>query len=824
MAVDRFQLTVEATTRGEQDLARLESAINKFSVAAEKSEKRTKDFGVSAEAAGQKIREAFQNPLQTAGDSLTGLLNKLGPAGAGLTAVGAGAVAASAGIFALAKAFGELYEQQANNALRLGVSINDYALLSKASENAGLGADALVGTMKGLSKALAENSDEGKKAKEGLDRLGVAGTDAFGAVRPINDLLLELSDRFGEIRSPAERAELAIKVFGRAGMEILPLMNGELRQQIQTLKDLGVGWDEAALRQGKATDELMDRFTTKWDQIVKRTKQLGAQAFLNVVDNDAQWRASQQQAAAARQEQSVRGFNLVTGRLVPRMFGPGGSNDPWRVRDESLAAQYDAKQRRDSEAAAEASKKAAEAAKKAADEAAKIAERIAKYNADVLDYVQRRPISTGGTGIQGLNPAGPNGIMRFNRPSLLRAGESAFGGFMGLDPALIEKQREAQRVELDYQTRKIQLLAGPGGELAAVRQITELRLAAARDEVERLQIRRDAELQILEIQRARTAELKADGSQIFDAITAGGGGLANYAKGFGLGIGRTIFSNTYSQFAGGLMGKMSVTSNPESMLGKILQGTPFGANPAAQAGQVQLTAGQIQLQAGMKMLTAASMMGGTGGLAAGGALPSSIAMLNPFFSGGGSAGSSLPASVAMLNPFYKGGGGSGSTMRTIGLAGAAAGAGLGIYSGIQQGGASGTLTALGSAAGGVAAILPALSKTLSLAGPIGGAIAIGATLAMAFLPDPKEARRRSLDEQAKQRAYEDATGVEYATDNYGRRTDYTKRGDTRVYLSVSAMDAQSIIDRQEDIGEAVRQALSSYPPLTLDIKGATLGA
>ena len=76
--------------------------------------------------------------------------------------------------------------------------------------------------------------------------------------------------------------------------------------------------------------------------------------------------------------------------------------------------------------------------------------------------------------------------------------------------------------------------------------------------------------------------------------------------------------------------------------------------------------------------------------------------------------------------------------------------------------------------------------------------------------------------QAKQRAYEEATGIEHTTDIYGRQTDYSKRGDTRVYLSVSAMDAQSIIDRQEDIGEAVRQALTSYPPLALDVRGAAL--
>lgn len=816
MAVDRFQLTIEAATRGEQDVARLEAAVNKFSAAAEKSGAKTKEMGNSFEGAGDKIRTAFADPLGSAGEAIESLFSRLGPTGAAIGALATAAAAAGAGVLALAKGFGDLYEQQANNALRLGVTIREYSQLSQISQEAGLSGDALVATMKGLSKALSDNSTEGRQAKAALAELGVAANTVEGEARPISELLGDIASRLGKIEEPARRADLAIKILGRGGMEVLPLMTEELRQQLIELDRAGYGWNRYSEEVGKSTDRAFDRVNRRWSEIKKMAGELASEAVLIASSPRPGLALSGRIAAREQIAENLRverGIALSRAGLGTVLRGPSGVSDA-RLRQMGAEAN-EAAQRR----AAIASEAAAKAAEKAANEAAKIAERIAKYNADVIDAVMRRPIGAGSRSLTASAAALNPGISFIGGPSLLRAGERAFGGPMGMDPASLERRAQVARDEADYQARKVQLLSGPGGELAAVQQVTAIRLRALEDEInygatafdierQRLQIRRDGELQILEIQRARIAEQKADGAAIFDALTAGGAGVKRYATGFGMGIGRTIFSNAYSQFASGTMGKLSLTNDPNSMVGKILAGTPFGANPAAQAGQVQLTAGQLQLQAGTKMMAAASMMGGGG-----------MGMLGGFGIGGGST--ALPASVAMLNPFYKP---SGNMARNIGLAGAGIGAGLGVMSGIGSGGAGGALTAIGSAAGGAAAILPALSSSLALAGPIGGAIAIGATLAMAFLPDPKEARRRSLEEQARQRAYEDATGMEFATDIRGRTVDYSKTGSLRVNLTVNAMDAQSIIDRQEDIGEAVRQALTSYPPLALDVRGAALGA
>ena len=112
MAVDRFQLTIEAQTRGEQDIARLEAAVNRFSAAADKGAAKTKEMGASMEGAGETIRNAFQNPLQAAGEAVENLFARIGPAGAAMGTFTTAAAAAGAAVLMMAKNFGDLYEQQ----------------------------------------------------------------------------------------------------------------------------------------------------------------------------------------------------------------------------------------------------------------------------------------------------------------------------------------------------------------------------------------------------------------------------------------------------------------------------------------------------------------------------------------------------------------------------------------------------------------------------------------------------------------------------------------------------------------------------------------
>ncbi len=95
--------------------------------------------------------------------------------------------------------------------------------------------------------------------------------------------------------------------------------------------------------------------------------------------------------------------------------------------------------------------------------------------------------------------------------------------------AFIERARQAAQASVDYQVRKVQLMTGPGGELEAVRRITELRLAGLEQqrrmgmenlefEMRRADILRDAEMEVLEQQKRRFDDIKEQAGRVFDAL------------------------------------------------------------------------------------------------------------------------------------------------------------------------------------------------------------------------------------------------------------------------------------------------------------------
>lgn len=888
-ASEKLQLILEAQVRGSEEVRKLTENLDRF----RDSTKKASDTAGNTPGFDQfanKVKSAIQDPLGAAGDAAQGFLTKLGPVGAGLAAAGTVIVATGAAVFSLAKSFGDLYEQQSNNAVRLGVSIREYGLLSRVSSEAGLSGDALVGTMKGLSKALSDNSEEGKIAKDALRGIGVASTDAFGAARPMRDMLLDIADKLGAVSNPAEKASTAIKVLGRAGLEVLPLMNSELRQQIEELERAGAGWNAMSEKVGAATDKAMDRLDRSWSSAAKRAKQWGAEIALAFLDHDSYAEISRlrnQQLAEERLKRTA----VLEGRSLPPQFARPGA-----VSDDQVAAMDMTRRRRQIEqimgsdlqrraqevkgdldraindgnvadvARLRAEYKSLEAQIRAATKAEELRQALTKANAEVQLNYGAAILRMRGVGQAPAANTVPEGYdllgqldMRLlevdkadeAKRAALRKPQNTFGLLSSAYSANVTDQTTAlaQKLELtrqtyDYQTRLVEAMTGPGGEVAAIRAVAALKMQALQDEKalgveefeltkQRNQILMDQQLAILNYQKQREQAARQTGGQIFDAITAGGGGLQNYVKGLALGQGRTVFGNAYQMATTGLEGKLSLTNDPSSFLGKLLGGTPFGADPMKQAADTQLKAATIMMGAAT---TIAGGRGGIGGsaisqavsLMTGGGTSTGAASLPPYLTESNSVrGLAFDTSEEWMtygaNLPYKS---PTSLTSKIGSYAAIAGAGYGIYSGAQQGGARGALTAAASTAGIVAmlpSLMPAIGKALPLLGPIGAIAGIGLGLVGMFLPDPKQKRAKELESEAASRKFTEPTGTDYVTDLYGRKIDYNKSGELRpIIVNVQAMDSKSFIDRQEDIGEAVRQAIDSYPPLTNSMRSAVL--
>jgi hypothetical protein len=133
-----------------------------------------------------------------------------------------------------------------------------------------------------------------------------------------------------------------------------------------------------------------------------------------------------------------------------------------------------------------------------------------------------------------------------------------------------------------------------------------------------LQKRTDDETRMLaEVHAARLDELNSFRSEVgsvFDALTSHSFG--QFARSQALGLGRTLTENAAGMAWGHVKDAIPRAGSADSTLGKLLSGTPFGADPLKSAG-VTLTKAGVDLSIAARAL-AMSKTGGGGGVPSGG--------------------------------------------------------------------------------------------------------------------------------------------------------------------------------------------------------------
>ena len=211
---------------------------------------------------GDAIKDAF-GPLGEAGGMLEGFFSKLASA-PGLFAgfvTGLGAVAA--GMLSLAHGAAEAAHEQVNMAERTGLTVQEVSGFSRAAKVMGVDIHGMVTSMRTLSQALSDNGEEGKKGKQVLSELGVTAYNATGEMKPMGQLWMEIAEGLSGIENPAKRADAAIKLFGRGGLELLPLLRGNFKELVSEVQQFGLQSDVSAQQAAHFQEEL-NKLSVAW--------------------------------------------------------------------------------------------------------------------------------------------------------------------------------------------------------------------------------------------------------------------------------------------------------------------------------------------------------------------------------------------------------------------------------------------------------------------------------------------------------------------------------------------------------------------------------
>lgn len=421
---------------------------------------------------------------------------------------------------------------------------------------------------------------------------------------------------------------------------------------------------------------------------------------------------------------------------------------------------------------------------------------------------------------------------------------------------------EDQRKAIDYQMRSLereqahrekmlQLLSGPSGELAAINKIHDTRIQHANElwalsqktteDEQRLyeaidQARMNREEEIAALRKRQVEEIRQAAGSLFDAMSNGGEGVKGFFTGMVKLQEKTIFQNIAEMTMKGAYGRLTVpgqvsdqvdprTGLPKlTWIGELLKGSAFGVKDSVLSANTMSTTLNTAATERLTGVLMSGMMtsGGAGGMAPGmiGMTADGVRGMAGVFGGNGGT-FALPPAIA-YNPisgepiwtagFPTGGATpkSSSFAKAVGYAAAGAGAAMGVYSGVNQGGPQGALTAGGSLAGGASAIL-ALSGSSGPLAPILAGVGMGMSIGAMLLGDPKKRRSEEMDRMIRDRMYTEAAPISRDMDLAGNSLDYNFRGGLRsgppiVQVNIQAMDAKSIVDRYDDIGEAVYMA------------------
>lgn len=166
--------------------------------------------------------------VESTAKGVTGAMRGLTGAAAGLS----GALGSLAPLLSVAGLAGMVQNTiKAGDAMydlsqRTGVSVEALARFKKAAATSGTDIDNVAKSLNILNKGMLEAATTGKgKAAEALKALGLSATNANGELKTADQVTLEVANKFKNMADGAAKSGLAMKLFGRNGAEMIPMLN-----------------------------------------------------------------------------------------------------------------------------------------------------------------------------------------------------------------------------------------------------------------------------------------------------------------------------------------------------------------------------------------------------------------------------------------------------------------------------------------------------------------------------------------------------------------------------------------------------------------------
>lgn len=171
------------------------------------------------------------------------------------------AVAGATGLGYLVKQSIDAADKITKLAQSTGVSTETLSTMGHAADLSGVSLDSLGTAMARISRNASDAARGTGDARLAFDALGISVKNSDGSLKNADQLMAEVADRFARMEDGAGKTALAIGIFGRAGAELIPMLNAGgkgLREMQDEARALGLEIDGNI---GKSAERFNDNIT-----------------------------------------------------------------------------------------------------------------------------------------------------------------------------------------------------------------------------------------------------------------------------------------------------------------------------------------------------------------------------------------------------------------------------------------------------------------------------------------------------------------------------------------------------------------------------------
>lgn len=146
-------------------------------------------------------------------------------AGAKAAFIGLGAALGTGAILSGIKTVIDGADQLQKASQKYGIAVEQLSALKYAGELSDVSLEAIGNGLKKLSVNMLDTAAGTGEAKDAFKALGMSVTDAAGGLKSSDQVLAEIADKFAGMEDGAGKTAIAVKLFGRAGADLIPLLN-----------------------------------------------------------------------------------------------------------------------------------------------------------------------------------------------------------------------------------------------------------------------------------------------------------------------------------------------------------------------------------------------------------------------------------------------------------------------------------------------------------------------------------------------------------------------------------------------------------------------